>query len=221
MEFIGTLVSFGERSKVFIVDGHPMARLGLKTFFTIANDIRVVGESDGKGYVVDSIESARPDLVVLGLNLPGEMDGVEFCQAIKCLPDPPRVLVHTAYNFPEDLASCFLAGADGFVHKSVDEQTMLDAVRHTSAGRGPWVPEGTIGEPRSQFENTPQGFGLTPRERQILGLMLHRYSYGEISETLYISIQTVKNHVSKILRKFGVKTRKELLSKASLTTMQS
>lgn len=198
---------------VFIVDRHPMMRFGIKTFLGAADDIRVVGESGDGEEALGLIEAARPDLVVLGLNPTGETDGIELCQKLKSLQEAPRVLVHTAYNFPDDLASCFLAGADGFLHKSTGRQIFLDAVRSTAAGRGPWLPGEGIGEPRSRISTTPEGIELTPRELEVLGLMIHRYSYAEIAEALHISPDTVKNHVSRILKKFGAKSTRQLLSR--------
>ncbi len=201
---------------VFVVDRHPMMRFGIKTYLGASDDVRIVGDSGDGEQALRLIEDVQPDLVILGLNPTGEVDGIELCRQIKVLPDPPQVLVHAAYNFPDDLASCFLAGADSYIHKSTDSSTLLDAVRSTAAGKGPWIAGEGIGEPRSRISTTSEGVNLTARETQVLGLILHRYSYTDIAQTLYVSPNTVKNHVSKIFKKFGVESRKELLSKAEL-----
>src|SRR5215210_4556238 len=105
------------QTRVFIVDGHDVMRVGLRCVLAEAN-MRVIGESKDAEDALASIMMARPDLAILGLNLTGEMDSVELCHRIKAASPSLRVLIHTAYNFLDDLSSCYLAGADGFVHKS-------------------------------------------------------------------------------------------------------
>jgi DNA-binding NarL/FixJ family response regulator len=199
--------------KVFIVDGHPLMRFGLEEYLGGAG-VRVVGESGGGGEAFDLVRQTRPDAVVLGLNLVGEPDGVDLCRLLKSLPRPPRVLVHTAYNLADDVTSCFLAGADGFLHKSTDREQLLDAVRRTAAGERVWLPGARVGEPRSRLQDTPAEERLTPREREVLALMLRRYSNADVAGALHISAQTAKNHASKVLRKLGMRSRKELFSRS-------
>jgi DNA-binding NarL/FixJ family response regulator len=184
-------------------------RLGLKGLL-LTTEMSVVGEAEGGEVAIELAEALRPDLVVLGLNLIGEPDGVEVCQRMKALPDPPRVLVHTAYNFADDVASCLLAGADGFVHKSVGHGRLLEAMRRVAAGARVWMPGERVGEPRSRIDTVPSGVELTPKEREILAQMVRDRSNAEIARRLYLSITTVKTHVRSILRKFGAKNREDL-----------
>lgn len=199
--------------RVIVVDGHPIMRTG-HTCVLNAAGIRVVGEFGRGEEALWIVEKVRPDLVVLALNLIGEMDGIEVLLRMKTLPDPPRVLVHAAYNLADDLTSCFLAGADGFVHKSTSREEFLDAVRSVASGRPVWLPGERAGDPRSLVDTTPVGAPLTPREREVLALMLRRHPNAEVAETLNISIQTAKNHASKVLRKLGMRSRKELFSRS-------
>lgn len=200
------------RLRVLVVDGHPLMRLGLEEFLGKAG-VLVVGESGSGSEAFDLARRTGPDAVVLGLNLVEEPDGVELCRMLKSLPRPPRVLVHTAHNLAEDVTSCFLAGADGFLHKSTDCKRLLGAVRRTAAGERVWLPGVRVGEPRSRIHDTPAEECLTPREREVLALMLRRYSNAEIAEALHVSAQTAKNHASKVLRKLGVRSRRELFSR--------
>jgi DNA-binding NarL/FixJ family response regulator len=183
-----------------------------------AAGVRVVGEfGEGEG-AFRRVEEVRPDLVVLALNLLGEMDGIETLLRTKALPDPPRVLVNAAYNLADDLTSCFLAGADGFVHKSAGREEFLEAVRSVASGRPVWFAGERAGDPRSLVDTTPVGTPLTPREREVLSLMLRRYSNTEIAELLHVSAQTAKNHASKVLRKLGLHSRRELLAGNPIST---
>lgn len=189
-----------------------MTRLGLQTHLGLREDVHIVGESGDGGEAIRQIENARPDVLILGLNSTGETDAIELCRQSKALEDAPRVLVYTSSIIPEDLASRFLAGADGLLHKSAGGQTLLDAIESCAEGNGPWQAETEIEVPRSRTAGGPEGVDLTARERQVMELILRRYSYSEMGEALHVSPNTAKNHVRNILKKFGAGSRRELLS---------
>ena len=195
--------------KVVIADGHPVMRLGLKGLL-LATEAQVVGESGCGEETLGLVEETAPDLVVLGLNLAEEMDGVEACRRIKALPTPPRVVVHAAHNLPEDVSSCLLAGADAFLHKSAGCGRLLDAMRRVLSGERVWLPGERVGEPRSRLLSAPGGARLTEREREILVLMLRRCTDADIARKLVVSPDTVKTHTRSVLRKLGLKARGEL-----------
>ncbi len=202
--------------KVIVVDGHPIMRTGLICILNTAG-IRVVGEFGEGEDALRVVEKVRPNLVVLALNLTGELDGVETLLRMKGLPDPPRILVYAAYNLADDLTSCFLAGADGFLHKSIGRERFLEAVRNVASGKPMWSPGEREGDPRSRIHVTPDGRQLTPREREVLALVLRRYPYQEIADALYISLPTVKNHISAVFKKLSVKSRKELFERSPVS----
>lgn len=193
------------------MDGHSIMRIGLKAVFE-REGCEVIGPYATGEEVLSQVEGAKPDLVLLGLNPSGATDGVEVCKRIKRLPDPPRVLVHTAYNFAEDVSSCFLAGADSYLHKSTNLDDILEAAKRTASGDRVWLPGERVGEQRGRLSMTPTSARLTDREREILSFMLRRYSNPEIAQKLCISVQTTKNHASNVLRKLGVASRKDLFS---------
>lgn len=195
--------------RVVIADGHPVMRLGLKGLL-LATEAQIVGESGCGEETVGLVEEAGPDLVVLGLNLVEEMDGVEACRRLKALPNPPRVLVHTACNLPEDVSSCLLAGADAFLHKSAGCGRLLEAMRRVLSGERVWLPGERVENPRSRLVPAPGGARLTEREREVLVLMLRRYTDADIAEKLVVSPGTVKTHARKVLRKLGFKDRSAL-----------
>lgn len=188
--------------RVSVVDGHPVMRTGLMGLLG-AEDLQVVGDWGNGDEALRAIEELRPDLVVLGLNLIGKIDGVPLCRKLKSMAKAPRVLVYTAYNHAEDVASCMLAGADSYLHKRVGAEELLDAVQRTIAGEKIWNIGSHVGEPRSVISITPDGARLTPREKEVLALKLRRYTNPEIAKKLHISTDTVKHHVSNIHRKIG------------------
>lgn len=200
--------------KVLVVDGHPAMRLGLKGLLGVTGDMWVVGETGDGCEALDIVKDVNPQLVIVGLNLVGEPDGVEVCWRLKALPRPPRVLVHTSYNFTADVSSCLLAGADGYLHKSACCEEFLAAIRRTARGERAWSIGG--GGPR-RGAGTPEGrVCLTPKEREILLLMLRGFSNAEMTEKLYLALPTIRTHVRNILRKLGAKNRRELFQPHAL-----
>lgn len=195
--------------KVLVADGHPATRLGLKGLF-INTEFFVVGETYDGEEVVQLILRNEPDLVILGLNLMGELDPVACCQRIKVMPDPPWVLIYTAYNLTDDVASCLLAGADSYVHKRCRCEELLDAARRTVQGERIWRVGGRIGDPRSRLDTTSQGVRLTGREREVLSLMVRGHTNPQIACGLRLGLPTIRTHVRNILRKLGAKSRRDL-----------
>ena len=200
---------------VVIADGHPTMRLGLKGLLR-TTEIRVVGETGDGDEALRLARERRPDLVVLGLNLSGETNGIEACRRIKSLPRPPSVLVYAAYDFADHVSSCLLAGADGCLNKRVSCEEFLAIMRRIAIGVGHGLPEGT-GRSRYGIQDggrhgtMASAALLTSKEREVLVLLLRRCSNAEIAECLYLSVPTVKTHLRNILRKLGAKNRRDLL----------
>lgn len=197
-----------------VVDDHSTTRLGLRGLLN-STGMKVIGESTTGEEALRLVQELRPDLVILGLNPTGEADGIAVCRKLKNLPDAPRVLVHTAYNFAEDVSSCLLAKADSYINKRIDCEQLLDAVWRTAGGERIWLLGDAVGEPNPCLSLDSKGERLTTRETEVLALMLRRLSNAEIAEDLYVSPQTAKNHVSKVLRKLGAKSRRELFRQSS------
>lgn len=198
--------------KVIVTDGHPTTRLGIQEVLRSSEDVEVVGECDKAEEALLLAEEENPDVVVLGLNLIEEMDSVRMCEEIKALPDPPYVLVHSAYNFTEDICSCLLAGADGYLHKRISCEEFVEAIVKVGCGERIWhageKPEGHLGN----LQRTPMSEELTAREREVLVLMLARRSGSEIARKLSVGTETVKTHTRRIFRKLGVSSRTELFN---------
>ena len=186
--------------RVAVMDGHPAMQAGLKTILNAAG-IETIGSWSDGDKALEPLRKLRPDLIILGLNLTGPSDGITLCRMLKSWPEAPKVLVHTAYNFAEDIVSCLLAGADSYLHKRADVKTLLDVVRRTATGEKIWEVGEHVGEARSQVKVALDGTPLTSREREVLALKLRRYSNIEIARALNISLNTTKHHVTRMNKK--------------------
>ncbi len=194
--------------RVLLVDDHPTVRFGLKHLLESAGD-EVTGEAGNAADALRLAGELRPDVVLLDLRL-GQDSGIEVCREIKALPDAPRVLVFTAHTGAEDIAGATLAGADGYLHKGVAGEELIGAVGRTHAGSRVWLLPAAEEAAASRIEEVSGQARLTPKEREVFALVLKRRTNAEIAKELYISLYTVKNHVSSILRKLGLKSRREI-----------
>lgn len=198
--------------KVVIADGHPVTRVGTVDALSEMH-VRAIGEFGTGEEALAFIEKAKPDLVVLALNLVGEMDGIETLARIKELEGAPLVLVFTAHNTNDDVVSCMNAGADGFVHKEAEKEDFLECFERVSSGMPAWRPGENPDRSRTRIHTTPTGEKLTQRQREVLALVLRRYSNEEIAEALGIQIQTAKNHVRAVFWKLPYRNRWELFGR--------
>jgi DNA-binding NarL/FixJ family response regulator len=185
--------------RVVVVDGYPIARAGLKTFFAEAPDVEVVGEAAHGEEATGLVRATGADLVVLGFELAEGPNGVELCRSLKALPEPPCVLVLTGHNHAEAMLPFRLAGADSYLHRGSDRGPIVEAARRTAWGHRVW----DIGDESDTaiLGDAPDSVGLTARELEVLTLKKHRYSNADIAGALNISLHTVKRHVSSIRRK--------------------
>lgn len=193
-----------------MVDDHPAVRLGLRTLLQQLGDVEIVGEAGDAGEAVRLAAQLRPDVVILDLRLRGATSGVDACRGIKELPHPPRVLIHTAYNTAEDVTAATLAGADGYVHKGAEQIGIVEAVRRIHGGERLWAVNVEPTAPAFRLDEATKGASMTPKEKEVFLLMLRRYSNAEIARELFVSLPTVKTHVGNVMRKLGIKRRKEL-----------
>ena len=197
--------------RILLVDDHPAMRYGVRYLLDAAEGLEVVGEGATAAEAVRLARELRPDLVLLDLRLEGEDSGIEACREIKGASDALLVVLFTAHTGAEDVAAAVLAGADGYLHKGVAGERLAKALQRVEGDEKVWLLTTANQEARERVEGTAEEARLTPKEREVLTLMLMRYTNAEISSELYISLYTAKNHVSSILRKLGLKSRRALL----------
>lgn len=204
--------------RVVLVEDHPVVRAGTRLVIDRQAELEVVGETGTVAGALRLVANAGPDVVVQPLRLEGRLCGTRLCAAIKDWPASPAVVVFTAFAAPGHVAAALLAGADAYVHKGAEPGSLLEAVRAAharagpGAGRDPSVAErpGIDAGGPARLARVAAAADLTPRERQVLGLMLQHLSNDQIARELYLGLPTVKTHVRQVLRKLGCTDRPAL-----------
>lgn len=191
--------------KLILVDDHEMVRLGLSSFLNLQPDVDVIGEAANGREGVELALELRPDVVVMDLVMP-EMDGVEATlELLKTWPEA-NILVLTSYLDNEKIYPVIQAGARGYMLKTSSAAEILNAVRKVA--KGELAIQTEVDRKFQTHKNTPQPHEeLTARERDILALLAKGYDNQTIADVSYISLKTVKTHVSNILAKLGVADR--------------
>lgn len=191
--------------KIILIDDHEMVRLGLKSFFNLQEDIEVVGEAiNGKDGISLALEK-RPDVVVMDLVMP-EMDGVEATLQLLSEWPEAKILVLTSYLDNEKIYPVIEAGARGYMLKTSSAAEILNAVRKVANGNISIQNE--VDKKFRAYEEEPRLYEeLTNRETDILNLLAKGYDNQSIADELFISLKTVKTHVSNILSKLNVDDR--------------
>jgi len=197
--------------RVLLVDDEELVRGGLRAILDARDDIEVVGEAADGAVVVPLAVSLRPDVVVMDIRMP-LVDGLQATRDLqRRLAEPPRILVVTTFGDDENVYAALHAGADGFLPKRARPAEIVDAVRIIAGGQTLLFPAAIRSlAARHAPVAAPTGAtfaGLTPREREILQLMARGLSNSEIAGELYLGLQTVKTHVSSLLRKLGARDR--------------
>lgn len=208
--------------QIVLVDDHPVVRLGLRTVLAEEPDLTVVGEAPAAG-AVGAVLRHRPDLVVLDVRPDDRPHGPDLCRTIKRSHARPAVLVLSARAATEDVTAMYLAGADSLVDQTTPTGELLASVRATLAGRRVWAPQPRQPQPSAGLQGGVGSDGahaspgahvapehLTPREREVLGLLLQRLTNAEIAAELHLGVPTVKTHVSAVLRKLRLTRRLDL-----------
>lgn len=192
---------------VLLVDDHEMVRLGVSSYLLVQGDIEVVGEAaDGQeGY--EKALQLRPDVILMDLVM-DEMDGIESTQLI--LKDWPeaKILIVTSFIDDEKVYPAIQAGAAGYLLKTSSAAEIAEAIRATQ--RGERVLESEVSDKlvhQKSYEAAQLHEELTIREKEVLMLIAEGKSNQEIASELFITLKTVKTHVSNILSKLEVEDR--------------
>ena len=194
-----------KKVKVILVDDHEMVRLGLKSFLNLKEDVEVVGEaSNGREGISLALE-LKPDVVVMDLVMP-EMSGVEATLELLKQWKNARILVLTSYLDNEKIYPVIDAGAKGYMLKTSSAAEILNAIRKVA--KDEIAIETEVDKKIKAHDKNPDLHeDLTARERDILRLLVKGYDNQTIADELFISLKTVKTHVSNILSKLEVDDR--------------
>lgn len=193
--------------RVLLVDDHEMVRLGVYSYLLIQDDIEVVGEAENGIIGYEKALELRPDVILMDLVM-DEMDGIESTKAI--LKDWPeaKIIIVTSFIDDEKVYPAIEAGAAGYMLKTSTAHEIADAIRATQRGERVLEPEVTTKMVNRMTNKTMQLHeDLTNREREVLMLISQGKSNQEIADELFITLKTVKTHVSNILSKLEVEDR--------------
>lgn len=205
-----------------VVDDHPVVRRGLVSLLAGEPGIGRVVEAGGVGEARRLATLDRPELALVDLGLP-DGDGVALVRALLTIAPTCAVLIMTMTNDPGTVRAAVAAGARGYVLKDTDPETLLAAVRTVRAGGralGPGVDDGSAAPGTGPAARRDPLAALTPRERQLLGLLVDGRATREIARAMSLSEKTVRNQISIITGKLGVADRVQaalLAQRAGLT----
>ncbi len=204
--------------RVLIADDHPIVRDGLAKLLTLEEDVVVVGEASDGCEVLDKVQELDPDVLLLDLRMPN-LDGLSALQALQQTNKRTRVIILTASEDKNEFVQAMKLGCSGIVLKQTAPELIVKSIRKVHGGEI-WLDSHTTAAVMRQFAAPGEiggGSGksrerspLSQREREIVQLVAQGYKNKEMAEKMFISEQTVKNHLHNIFDKLGVSDRLEL-----------
>jgi len=206
--------------RIVIADDHPIVRDGLKKLLLLEDDFEVVGEASDGREVLDKVQELDPDVLLLDLRMPN-LDGLAALQALQQTNKRTRVIVLTASEDKNEFVQAMKLGCSGIVLKQTAPDLIVKSIRKVNSGEI-WLDSHTTAAVMRQFSTGLEGSGsgnsgkgrerspLSTREREIVALVAQGYKNKEMAEKMFISEQTVKNHLHNIFDKLGVSDRLEL-----------
>jgi RNA polymerase sigma factor (sigma-70 family) len=194
---------------VFLVDDHAIVRDGLRVLLGSQPDIDVIGDAADGRSAIQQVEQLRPHIVVMDIAMP-EMNGIEATYEIRHSSSPAQVVILSMYATPEHIFRAFDAGASGYLLKESAGVEVVNAVREVAAGHlylsqkiSEKVVEDYVRQRKEASVQSPLEL-LSPREREVLQLVVEGKSSVEIAELLYLSTKTVETYRHRLMQKLSI-----------------
>ncbi|GAA3631474.1 response regulator transcription factor [Kineosporia mesophila] len=209
-----------EKTRVLIVDDDALVRAALRMMLSGSDEVEVAGEADDGSQVLAAVRETRPDVVLMDIRMP-RVDGLTATEQLMRQPSPPQVIVLTTFDADEYVLRALRAGAGGFLLKDTPPADLVRGIRTVAAGDAMLSPAITrrliehVGAPVPQTPSRREEARarlepLSPRERDVAVAVGRGGSNAEIGEELYMSVATVKAHVSRVMTKLGVTNRVQI-----------
>jgi DNA-binding NarL/FixJ family response regulator len=197
--------------RVLLADDEELIRSGLRMILAAEPDLDVVGEAVDGASAVARARECSPDVVLMDIKMPG-INGIDATRRIVAGPASPKVVILTTFDRSELVFDALMAGASGFLLKDTPTAQLVGGIRAVTRGEellAPSITRRLIEEFTGAIRlPPPPGYEkLTEREREVLVLISRGLSNAEISKDLYVSVQTVKTHVARILAKLELRDR--------------
>ena len=202
--------------KLLVVDDHAVFREGLRALLDLEDDFDVVGEASRGAEALALAAKEPPDVILLDLHLP-DGNGADFCRELLEICPSSRVLILSAYDADEEVSAALIAGASGYVLKTVSVERLADNIRSVYQGQVLLASSvaAKVVQQLSRLQGKP-GDGedalhvLTPREREVFALASRGLKNAEIADELYLSEKTIKTHLRNIYNKLNLASKAEL-----------
>ena len=221
MAMDGTAELEVRKIKVMIADDHPIVRDGLRKLLSLEDDIDVVGEAGDGRELIEKVDVLMPDVILLDLRMPN-LDGLGALQTLQHTKCKAKVIILTASEDKNEFVQAMKLGCSGIVLKQTSADLIVKSIRKVNSGEI-WLDSHTTAAVMRQFAAPGEMGGmsssstkarerspLSTREREIVALVAQGYKNKEMAEKMFISEQTVKNHLHNIFDKLGVSDRLEL-----------
>jgi len=206
-------VSEDKKITVMIADDHILMREGLKQLLELEKDIAVVAQAGDGEEAIEKAVKYNPHVLLLDINMP-KLNGIDVLRRLKDLGVNTKIIMLTIHNDKEYLFETIKIGADGYILKDSDADSLIRAIREVNNGRTYIQPsiakmlvERLNGDEEESDERLKKIKSLTKREYEVLTLIAEGLNNKDIADKLFISEKTVKNHVSSIFKKIGVNDR--------------
>ncbi len=206
---------------ILLADDHDVVRRGMKMLLEDEKGIKVIGEASDGLEAIEKVKSLMPNVVILDLTMP-KMNGIEAAKVISAEYPDVKILIFSMHHNKEYIIKSVENGANGYLLKDTGKEELLKAIKVVSEGRKyfpPEISEVIINEllaktSGTQEENRPIFEKITPKEKQILGMIVQGFNSREMADKLFLSIRTVDNHRANMMKKVKAKNTADLVKMA-------